>query len=345
MATPASLVPAGGVVAGVRPVVAVPDQLAQAGCPIPPGRGRVPAALVPGTLIDPNIPGSPAHGVTVVAEDLLPVPGEPPPTDRRKASVERLGGIGMWTWKWKRTEGGDAARVVARAKAAGITSIWVRVGDSRDGFYGGPVLEQLVAKAHAAGVQVVGWGFPFLGDPASDAAWTRAALEWHGTGGVTIDAFSPDLETASEGVFVTERRLRTYLEGVRPALGGRPLVATVYPPTDHWWKTYPYGAVAPYVDAWAPMLYWGCKDPGAVVDQAIARLGASAPVLPIGQAYDQGPDGGRSGRPSAAETLRFLDHATRRGAIGTSFWLWDDAAIEQWQVIASFPWKVQPAGR
>ena len=139
----------------------------------------------------------------------------------------------------------------------------MRVGDSRAGFYAADVLADLVPRAHQAGLAVVGWGFPFLHDPVDDARWSAEALAWRGPGGVALDGFSPDIELATEGVVLTERRARVYLGLVREAAGDRLLVATVYRPTDRLWTgTYPYAAMAAYVDAFAPMVYWGCTEPG-----------------------------------------------------------------------------------
>src|SRR5207302_6356937 len=99
--------------------------------------------------------------------------------------------------------GGDAAKIVARAKAAGLRQLWVRVGDSRDGFYGASVLAGLVPDAHRQGLAVIGWGFPYLYDPAADAAWTRAALDWRGPGGAALDRFGSDIESGYDGINVS----------------------------------------------------------------------------------------------------------------------------------------------
>jgi len=244
----------------------------------------------------------------------------------------------MWIWQWGKTEGGDLGAVVRRAKAAGLSTLWVRVGDSSSGFYGGKYLDGLVPLAHKEGLKVVGWGFPFLGDPAADGAWTAQALDWQ-KDGQRLDAFSPDLETAGEGVVVTDRRVASYLGLARQRLAGRPLVATVFNPTDIQWTTYPYRLVASYADALAPMVYWGCRDPGADVQRAVSRLATfGLPVVPAGQAYNMASEGGRVGNPTGAETVRFMSEARRSGGIGTSFWVWQDTSPEQWQAISSFPW-------
>jgi hypothetical protein len=273
----------------------------------------------------------------LVPEDAVPEPAAPPVSIN---AIDAALGKGMWIWKIKQTEGGDAAKIVARAKAAGLRQLWVRVGDSRDGFYGASVLAGLVPAAHRQGLAVIGWGFPYLYDPVADAAWSRAAVDWRGPGGAALDGFSPDIETASEGVQITPRRVAAYLGSVRSGTGTRPLVATVYRPTDKFWLgSYPYRVIASYVDAFAPMVYWGCTEPGTAVSQALERLAALRPVHVIGQAYDMAEDGGRQASPSPDETWRFLDVAERGGAVGASFWVWQDMTPPEWQAFTAFSWS------
>jgi hypothetical protein len=272
----------------------------------------------------------------LVAEADLP---DPVPAPSPTAGLGVLEGKGMWVWKHRQTEAGDPDAIVQRAVEAGLNQLWVRVADSRDGFYGASFLDRLVPRAHAAGLAVIGWGFPFLHDPVADAAWSAEALAWRGPAGAALDGFSPDIELAAEGVVLTEQRARVYLGLVRQAAGSRLLVATVFRPTDlRWFGSYPYAAIAEYVDAFAPMVYWGCNEPGAVTVEALERLSTLRPVHVIGQAYDMAPEGGRSGPPGAAETVRFLEVARRHGALGASFWVWQAAPEEQWGAIAGFPW-------
>jgi len=294
-----------------------------AGCPPPPGPS--------------GPPSTPWHPAVLVPEAALPAPTPP---EARNVRLAALAGKGMWVWKFKSTENGNADAIVTKAAAAGLRQLWVRVGDSQDGFYAASVLDQLVPKAHAQGIAVIGWGFPYLYDPQFDAGWTADVLAWRGPDGERLDAFSPDLETASEGVMVSERRLQVYLGQVAPLSAERPLIATVFRPTDRLWASYPYGAIAPYVDSFAPMVYWGCTEPGAAATQAMARLAALRPVHLIGQGYNMADEGGRRVSPSADETWRFLDVAHGGGALGASFWDWQEISQEQWTAMAEFTWPV-----
>ena len=257
--------------------------------------------------------------------------------------LRALSGKGMWIWQWSATEGGDAAAVVNRARADGLRQLWVRVGDSFDGFYGARELDALVPAAHRAGIAVLGWGFPYLYDPGADAARTRAALTWHAADGQSIDGFAADIEGPTEGVDLSGPRAAVYLALARPAAAGRPLVGTVYAPLDSVWSTYPYAAMAPYVDAFTPMVYWECAQPSEAVAEALARLSPLAPVAPIGQAFSMaGTPGARVDAPDAAEITRFLSTAWSSGAVGASFWSWQAADAAEWGALRVVPLVPDP---
>jgi hypothetical protein len=243
----------------------------------------------------------------------------------------------MWIWQFSATDGGDPQAIVSAARRAGLRQLWVRVADSQSGFYGADTLRKLVPVAHKQGIAVVGWGFPYLYDPAGDARWTLQAMSWS-DGGARLDGFSADIETASEGVDLTAQRVTAYLSLVRQSRPDELMVATVFPPTDHEWATYPYQAIAPYVDAFAPMVYWGCAQPVSAAAQAVARLGPLAPVHLIGQAYNMADEGGRTAAPSPAEIDAFLLAAHRYGALGASLWSWQSIDAGEWSALTTFAW-------
>lgn len=324
-ATPASRPPTSTTARPAVPAATVASRPATlAGCPVPP---------------HPPLPPSPPpwHPAHLVPDSSLP-PVEPPVA--WKSDLHAIRGTGMWIWEWGRTDGGNPAAVVQQAKAAHLSQLWVRVGDSKDGFYGAAELDQLVPAAHRAGLSVIAWGFPYLYDPVGDAAWTRQVLDWRGPGGQQVDGFSADIERPSEGVDLTATRAAVYLENVRRAAGTRPIIATVYPPSDAYWTGggYPYSAMAPYVDAFAPMIYWECSDPGADARLDVSRLATLRPVDIIGQAFSLADAGGRAPAPSGAEITEFLQAGRQAGAVGASFWVWQDATAAEWDAIAGFRW-------
>ena len=293
-----------------------------AGCPVPPH--------------PPLPPSPPPWHPAVLVTSLPPVKAPAPWTSH----VAALTGKGMWIWEWDSTDGGHADEIVQQAVSAGLHQLWVRVGDSMNGFYGAEELDSLVPVAHAHGLAVIAWGFPYLWDPVGDAQWTAEILDWRAPGGQQVDGYSADIEEATEGVMLSAQRAAVYLELVRQAAGSRLVVATVYPPTTaNWDGGYPYQAMAPYVDAFAPMVYWECTDPGTDVALDVARLSTLRPVHAIGQAFNFAGDGGRTVSPSRAEITEFLSASRRAGALGASFWVWQDATPEEWATVSSFPWS------
>lgn len=274
----------------------------------------------------PSGPGKPL-AAPAVAEADLPAPL---PVLRKATSLEAVSGKGLWVTPFAKTPV-NVSVLIAKANATHVRSLWIRTGGSRQGYYGDRFLADLTNRAHAKGLKVVAWDFPFLSDPVADARRAQAALN------AGVDAFSPDVESPAEGTHVTARRIALYLSLVRAYAGERPVVATVPRPSDQR-GAYPYKAFVPYADVFAPMVYWSCNEPGALVAQALQRLGTYLPVAPVGQGYDMGPEGGRRGTPSRAETLRFLDVARRGGCVGASLWTVEEAGAAQLQALADYSW-------
>jgi hypothetical protein len=302
------------VVPGALPAKAAAPTVPISGCPPPPVH---PPSWTPKPL------GAPAVSDAALPKTLRP--------RAKAANLDAITGKGIWVTNWPKSTV-DVKGVVAKAKAAGLTSIWVRTGGSRQGYYGGRILPALVPAAHRAGLKVVAWDFPFLSDPVTDVVRAHKALA------AGIDAFAPDIETAAEGTHASTRRVQLYLSLVRSVAGRTPIAATVPRPTPKRLATFPYAAFAPYADVFIPMVYWSCNEPGLLVQQSLQRLGRWLPVAPVGQAYDMRTDGGRAGLPTRAETWRFLDSARRGGAVGASLWTIETIGSGQWSALTAYPW-------
>ncbi|HLJ08042.1 MAG TPA: hypothetical protein VKX24_05865, partial [Acidimicrobiia bacterium] len=119
-------------------------------------------------------------------------------------------GKGMWLHYLRQAAGNDPAVLVAQAKAAGLTHVYLRLGSSKDGFYAQGDLDRLLPPAHAAGLAVVGWDFPYLFDAEADAERAAAEIAYTTPTGQRIDAFSADIETRSEGVNISVPAADTY---------------------------------------------------------------------------------------------------------------------------------------
>jgi hypothetical protein len=278
----------------------------------------------------PLPPGPPPRplGPPKIAEDAVPVVTAPPP---RHVSLSAISGKGIWLTLFRRSRL-DVPAVVALAHANGLHQLWLRTGSSHEGFFGGPILKALLPAAHAAGIAVIAWDFATLSDPARDAGRAIAALR------AGADGFAADIESATEGTYLTIRRVAYYLSLVRAAAARVPLVAIVFRPSSYWLSVYPYRTEALFVDAFAPMVYWSCDEPGAAVGDAIDELAPLRPVVPIGQDYDMASEGGRHGLPSGRAIWRFLDVAHRSGAVGASLYDLELGGQSQLAALAGYPW-------
>lgn len=277
--------------------------------------------------VTPGPPGAPLPA-PIVAESRIPIVAAPP---RRHVDLAPVTGKGIWVTVFP-GDTIDARSLVATAKAAGLHQLWIRTGSSHDGFYGGPLLESLVPVAHAAGIEVIAWDFPTMSNPATDAARALDAVD------DGADAFTADIETNAEGTYLTARRVAYYLSLVRGELGSVPIVATVPRILTGHPTTYPYAAEAPFVDVFAPMIFWSCTEPGYATSESLTPLSKLRPVAPIGQDYDMASEGGRNGLPSAQEIWRFLDVAKRSGAIGASLYDIESGGPEDLLALGRYPW-------
>jgi hypothetical protein len=245
----------------------------------------------------------------------------------------------MWIYLPEQVEGGDVNAIVARAQATGLTHLYVRTGSSADGFYAGPFLDALLPVAHGGGLKIIGWDFPYFSDVGADISRAVAAIGYTTPTGDRLDGFSADVETRFEGVSLSAENAAWYGAGLRTAVGpSYPLIATVPRPSAARQADYPYAEATASFDAIAPMVYWIDTPPDEDAAQAVDFLAVfGKPVLPIGQAYDGGLEGGQPGTPTGAEITAFINTSAAHGAKGVSFWSWQHASAEMWGAIASAP--------
>jgi len=265
------------------------------------------------------------------AEAAAQAEQNPPPAPPPKALPT---GKGMWMWQPGQSDGGNVEAMIARARHAGLTHIYVRTGSETDGFYSGDFLNRILPAAHQAGIRVYGWDFPHLVDPGVDVHRALAAITFTTPEGHRIDGFSADIETPAEGTNINPEVATAYGQALRAAVGpDYTLIATVPRPSPSR-GSFPYAEVVAQFDAVAPMVYWLNRQPDADVDQAIRDLAPlGKPVFPVGQAYDGAPEGGRPGVPPPAELNRFMQAAHDNGAAGVSFWSWQAADQAAWDTV------------
>ena len=250
-----------------------------------------------------------------------------------------LRGKGMWL-TYPLLKHSPVAAIIAAARAAGLTHLYVEVGRSRDGFYGARGLAALLPAAHRAGIRVMAWVYPFLANLPADVALSIAAARYVAPSGDQPDGLLADVEQ-----FTDEGSVRAYGQVLRALLGpDEPMAVATFPPQSVPGRTYPFATVALSWNAIVPMDYWHLQIRPYSADEAYryvrdsvrlirAETRTDEPVEVLGQMFDWYQTGVNS--PSAAEIAACAAAARDSGAVGVSFFEWNHATQEEWGTIAA----------
>jgi hypothetical protein len=227
-------------------------------------------------------------------------------------------GNGMWIWYVAKSEGGNLDAIAARAKAAGMSTVFVKSADGGDVWP--QFTPQLVADLHARGLRACAWQFVYGADPQAEASAAAASVA------AGADCFVIDAETKYEGRYASAQR---YMAALRGAVGpGYPIGFTSFPYVDYH-PRMPYSVFLGPGGAQAnlPQVYW--KAIGGSVDAVSAKTVAhnriyATPMAPLGQSYDA---------PKAADLRRFRALWAGYGAGGLSWWSWQASSDATWSVL------------
>jgi hypothetical protein len=248
-------------------------------------------------------------------------------------------------WVWTAT---PLDRLIEEAKASGTSTIYLEVATSNNGVYGLPGLDRLLPAAQRAGLHVVAWIYADLARPATDFANLRTVARFRTPGGLRIDGLALDLEGSEP---LPTWALAQELALARRLMGSAgPVLAVTYPAGS---LAPPYGLIARYATAIAPMDYWhGLLEPmgyNVAYDEVAASIRAiraeapHEPVSVITQTFDIFTKSARGVyAPSAAELSGALQAAAAGGAEGVSFYEWGTISAAEWRVV-DLPWPARAA--
>ena len=279
---------------------------------------RVPAGTALGTVGVTVRDGagrrSNKRNITVVALAPLPSLNAAKPD----ALSDVFAGDGMWIWYLNKSEGGNLDAIAARAKAAGMSTVFVKSADGGDVWK--QFTPQLVAGLHARGLRACAWQFVYGADPQAEASAAAASVA------AGADCFVIDAETKYEGRYAAAQR---YVAALRGAVGADyPIGFTSFPYVDYH-PRLPYSVFLGPGGAQAnlPQVYW--KAIGGSVDAVSAKTVAQnriygTPIAPLGQSYDS---------PRAEDLRRFRALWAGYGAGGLSWWSWQATGYAAWSVL------------
>jgi peptidoglycan hydrolase-like protein with peptidoglycan-binding domain len=263
--------------------------------------------------------------ITVVGHALHPprplLAPRPVPTSTGPVSGTAFDGLGMWIWYVNRSDGGSVPAIVARAHAAGVTTVFIKSSDGSSNYWS-QFSPQLVQELHANGLKVCGWQYVYGSNPAGEAALGAMAAA-NGADCLVIDA-----ESEYEGRYAAAQ---TYIADLRAKVGPSYPVALASFPYVSYHPSEPYSVFLGPGGAQynAPQMYW--HDIGVSVDTVyantyIANRMYGRPIFPLGQTY---------GGVSSADIVRFRAEASDYGATGLSFWDWQETGTSGWSALAS----------
>jgi hypothetical protein len=255
-----------------------------------------------------------------------------------------LNGKGYFIWKIPYCDRGDPAAIAARAKAANLTHVLIKIADGSTWPYNfdfdrnldliPPVKEALEGE----GIEVWGWHYVRGDDPVSEARLAVERTLTLGMSGYVIDA---------EGEYRTKTKWAAatrFMQEIRAGLPKLPIALSTYRyPRMH--ADFPFKPFLEYCDLSMPQVYFEqMHDPEAQLELTVEQymaLQPARPIVPTAPTYARG-----KWSPSVDEITRFFNKARELGLSGANAWSWDFAArpeyMHLWNAVADFNWPVAP---
>ncbi len=266
--------------------------------------------------------------IKVVTHALHPPAPTPPPAPvpapsgvASAVAGTAFAGQGMWIWYMSASDGGSVASVVAQAKAAGVTTLFIKSSDGSTNYWS-QFSKQLVEELHAQGLKVCAWQYVYGTNPVGEAEMGAKAVA-NGADCLVIDA-----ESQYEGLYGAAQ---TYIDTLRAKIGPTYPLGLASFPYVNYHPSFPYSVFLGPGGAQfnAPQMYWhdiGTSVASVFVNTYEQNLVYGRPILPLGQTY---------GGVSATEIVSFRSLASAYGAAGDSFWDWQETSSAGWTSLAT----------
>jgi hypothetical protein len=227
---------------------------------------------------------------------------------------------GMWVWYVERSEGGSVPAIVARAKRAGIGTVYIKAGDGAGAW--SQFSAGLVRALHHGGLDVCAWQFVYGDSPAAEARVGAAAVA------KGADCLAIDAEGDYEGKYASAD---LYIRKLRGAIGDSfPLSLAAFPYVDYH-PSFPYSVFlgpggATYDQ---PQMYWKAIGTSvrAVYEHTYLynRLWGH-PIYPVGQTYES---------PGRGPLKLFRRFAASYGGLAPSWWSWQETSGREWGALGA----------
>lgn len=251
-----------------------------------------------------------------------------------------LYGKGFYVWQIPRCEAGVPGAIAARAAAAGLSHVLIKIADGATWAYNydyatktdlvPPVLQAL----REVGIQVWGWHYVRGDDPVGEARLAVQRSRALGVDGYVVDA---EAEYKRPGKRTAAQR---FMQELRAGLPQLPIALSSYRfPSTH--PSLPFSEFLERCDYAMPQVYFElAHNPEEQLERSVSQymaLRPARPVIPTGPAYGRG-----TWRPTQDELVRFMSRAKAMGLTGVNMWSWEYATKVQyadlWEAVAHFDW-------
>ncbi|MEQ8717041.1 MAG: hypothetical protein RIE08_05465 [Acidimicrobiales bacterium] len=236
------------------------------------------AAVLSAVLVaEPDVTLVPARVVSADVEVTVPesVAAMGVPAVRTTEPYEGLGTwLDVFDFSPPYGPGGEAALdpiVLDEMAAQGVRTVFIQAARleerSPDVLEDRWVLAEMLMRADAADIDLVGWYLPFWGDDGEDLAHLKAIADFTFMG-LRFDGIAVDIEWNADGLEPAERsdRLVRLSQQLRDHVGpDTALGAITMPPVllevinEDFWPEFPWARLEPLYDVWMPMSYWSFR--------------------------------------------------------------------------------------
>jgi len=249
-----------------------------------------------------------------------------------------LEGKGIFIWKIKNTENGDAEKIGDLAQQAGLTHVMIKIADgpyryNYDWTKKADLVPPVVEALRARNISPWGWHYVRGDDPVGEARIAVNQVQSLGLDGYIIDA-----EAHYKNKFTAAKSFMGYL---RKDLPDTTIALSSYRyPSFH--RDLPWKQFLSQCDFNMPQVYWqGAKNPDLQLRRSLEefrKMDPWRPVFPTGAAYRE-----HNWQPTAEQLNIFMDEARRLGLPGINFWEWSAArSLGFWEPISEYAWSGQP---
>jgi hypothetical protein len=270
-----------------------------------------------------------------------------------------LQGKGMSIWKIAACEGGNAQKMVQRAKDVSLRHVHIKAADGVNPSNNLPAqnsLPEIVAALKEIGVEVWGWHFLYGTQEGAVIAAKEADRAIKQIKDLGLDGYALDFENTGNPKFSWNGApavARTFMTRMREALGpdypiGAKSHALMFKfGTDDkpLQPTVPFDAFIQDCNYLIPQIYWVFDTPDKRFRECYRQYSKrypGKPFVPYGAAYGEKQGNGKFWEASPAEITRFMELAEELNFPAVAFYSWDYCSSKNpglWQPIAAYDWK------